>query len=156
MPYDIGQICENGHVVNSWSTSSPENNEKFCNQCGAPRITNCQNCNAPIRGNVLDGWPDLNYKAPKFCINCGNPYPWTQSRLTAATELVNNLTSIGESDKAILVTTINDLVKNTPSASIASTRFKTMMVKVGNTTASLLRDILVDVMSDAARKAIFP
>lgn len=156
MRYDVAQICTNGHVINSWSTDSPEHNAKFCNECGAPTITNCQNCNVAIRGNVLDDFPDLHYKAPKFCANCGNSYPWTQSKLLAATELVHDIENISENDKAILVTSINDLVKNTPAASIATTRFKVIMAKVGSTTASMFKEILVDVLSEAARKAIFP
>lgn len=156
MSYDVAQICENGHVINSWSMSSPEYNEKFCNKCGIPTITNCLHCKAVIRGNILDDYPILNFEAPKFCSNCGNPYPWTQSRLTAAIELAGELESIDENDKAILVKSINDLVKDTPSAPIAATRFKRIMVKVGKTTSSMFRDILVDVLSEAARKALFP
>ena len=49
--YDTAQICTNGHVVNSMSKSHPEHNRKFCDKCGAPTITNCQNCKAPIRGH---------------------------------------------------------------------------------------------------------
>ena len=156
MRYDVAQICENGHVVNSWSASSPEHNEKFCSKCGAPTITKCPSCDTLIRGNVLDDFPDLHFEAPKFCINCGNPYPWTQSRLTAAVELANELESINESDKAILVASINDLVKDTSSTPIAAMRFKKIMVKVGTATASMFKDILVDILSEAARKAIFP
>ena len=156
MSYDVAQVCQNGHVINSWSGSSPERNEKFCNKCGSPTITNCPNCNFAIRGNVLDDYPILNFEAPKFCINCGIPYPWTQSRLTAAIELASELENIDESDKAILVTSINDLVKESPAAPVATTKFKKIMTKVGATTASMFRDILVDVLSEAARKAIFP
>jgi len=156
MSYDTAQICENGHVINRWHTSSPEYDEKFCNKCGAPTIANCPACNATIRGDVLDDFPNLNFEAPKFCPNCGKPYPWTQSILATATELVNELENINESDKAILVTSINDLVRETPSAPVAATRFKKLMVKVGTTTASVFRDILVDVLSEAAKKTMFP
>ena len=48
--YDTAQICINGHIINSMSISKPEHNKKFCDKCGEPTITNCQNCNAPIRG----------------------------------------------------------------------------------------------------------
>jgi hypothetical protein len=156
MTYDVAQICLNGHVINSYSTDNPENNEKFCNRCGAPTITNCQKCNATIRGNSLDGFPDLHFAAPKFCSNCGNPYPWTQARLTAATEVIKDIKNIDESEKEILVTSITDLVKNTPSTPLAAERIKKILAKVGTTTASILRDILVDVLSEATRKAIFP
>jgi hypothetical protein len=48
--YDTAQICINGHIINSMSKSHPEHNKKFCDKCGAQTITNCPNCNAPIRG----------------------------------------------------------------------------------------------------------
>lgn len=156
MRYDIAQICENGHVINGWSTDSPEHNEMFCNKCGKPTITKCPECNAAIRGNVLDDFPNLHFKAPNYCINCGSPYPWIKSRLITANELVYELESINERDKAILMTSINDLVKETPSAPIAATKYKKIMEKVGTTTSSIFRDILVDVVSEVVKKSLFP
>jgi hypothetical protein len=156
MEYDVAQICENGHVINSYHASSPENDQKFCDKCGAPTIAECPTCHAPIRGNVLYDFPNLNFMAPGFCLNCGKPFPWTESRITAATQLANELDNIDAIDKSVLATSIPDLVRDTPSTPLAIARFKKVMVKAGAATASIFREILVDVLSEAAKKALFP
>lgn len=89
-------------------------------------------------------------------MNCGKPFPWTESKLTVATQLANELENINESDKVILLASINDLVCDTPSAPLAAIRFKKIMVKVGTATASIFREILVDVLSEATKKTLFP
>jgi hypothetical protein len=156
MAYDVAQICENGHVINSYHTNSPEHDQNFCDACGAPTITECPTCHVGIRGNVLHDYPNLNFMAPSFCIYCGNPFPWTQTKISAATQFANELESIDEGDKAVLITSIIDLVKDTPSTPMAIVKFKKIMVKVGTVTASVFREILVDVLSEATKRALFP
>lgn len=153
--YDVAQICQNGHVANSSYKRYPEFNQKFCEQCGSATITNCPDCNFPIRGSYLDSFAS-HYTAPSFCVNCGQPFPWTKMRLQAAHELAQEMENISDEDKAILQKSIDDLAKDTPSTPVAVARFKKIMVKVGQTTASMFREILVDVLSEATKKALFP
>jgi hypothetical protein len=87
---------------------------------------------------------------------CSKPFPWTQSKIAAATELANELENINEGEKTTLITSINDLVKDTPSTPLAVAKYKRIMVKVGTATAQIFRDILVDVLSEATKKALFP
>lgn len=156
MRYDVAQICENGHVISGYHTSSPEFDQNFCDKCGALTITECPACHASIRGNVLDDYPNLYFGAPSFCMYCSKPFPWTQSKIAAATELANELENINEGEKTTLITSINDLVKDTPSTPLAVAKYKRIMVKVGTATAQIFRDILVDVLSEATKKALFP
>ena len=93
---------------------------------------------------------------PSFCINCGQPYPWTKSILQAAHELAQEIDNISDEDRVVLQKSIDELVKDTPSTPVAATRFKKIMVKVGQATTGLFREILVDVLSEAAKKAMFP
>ena len=153
--YDVAQICQNGHVANSSSQNLPEFNQKFCERCGSVTITNCPDCNSPIRGSY---WGSMSggYDVPSFCINCGQPFPWTKSKIQAAHELAQEIDNISDDDRIILQKSIDDLVKDSPSTSLAVTRFKKIMVKVGQTTAGMFREILVDFLSEAAKKALFP
>ena len=47
------------------------------------------------------------------------------------------------------------MTKDSPKTQVASLRFKKVMSKVGNSVASGVRDIVVDVLSEAAKKAIW-
>jgi hypothetical protein len=151
----VAQICQNGHLANSSSKNLPQFNQKFCERCGSATITNCPDCNSPIRGSYW-GTFSTGYGVPSFCINCGQSFPWTKSKLQAAHELAQEIENISDDDRLVLQNSINDLVKNTPSTPLAVTRFKKIMVKVGQTTASMFREILVDVLSEAAKKALLP
>ena len=153
--YDVAQICQNGHVANSSSTNLPQFNQKFCERCGSATITNCLECNFPIRGSYW-GSMSLTYDIPSFCINCGQSYPWTKANLQAAHDLAQEIENISDEDRIVLQESIDMLVKDTPSTPIAITKFKKIMVKAGQTTAGMFREILVDVLSEAAKKALFP
>lgn len=153
--YDVAQICLNGHVANSYTVNRPQFSKKFCDKCGAETIASCLQCNSPIRGGYWGGGLS-GYTVPAFCINCGQPFPWTQAKLQAAHELAEELDTISEQDRAMLQKSIDELIKDTPSTSVAATRFKKIMVKAGQGTASMFREILVDVLSETARKVLFP
>jgi len=153
--YDVAQICPNGHVTNSSTINRPELNEMFCEKCGAETITNCSECNDPIRGWYLGAYGG-DYTAPSFCIHCGHPFPWTESRIRAANELAQELDSLDAEDRAILQQSIDDLVKDTPSTTVAAVRFKRIMTKAGQGAAALFREILIEVLSETAKKTLWP
>lgn len=50
---------------------------------------------------------------------------------------------------------LTELTKDSPKTEIASLRFKRIMTKVGTTVASVVRDIVVDVLSETAKKTIW-
>ncbi len=154
--YDTAQICLNGHVANSFTTRMPQFNQKFCETCGVQTITQCPYCNSPIRGAYLGGIVATRYVAPSFCIYCGKSFPWTEAKITAANELAKEFDSLDETDRAILKQSIADLVMETPAASTAVMRLKKIMAKAGQGAASMFRDVLVDVLSETARKALWP
>ena len=52
-------------------------------------------------------------------------------------------------------TDLTELTKDSPKTQVASLRFKKVMTKVGTSVASGVRDIVVDVLSEAAKKAIW-
>ncbi len=158
MIFDVAQICLNGHVVNASSGRFPDWNAKFCKQCGSQTIKACPSCGIPIRGSEKVSWMAADavepYSRPSFCIECGKPYPWTEAALRAAHELIELADEIEATDKENLATDLPDLVRDTPRTPVAATRFKKIIVKLGGGIASALRDIAVDVASEAAKKII--
>jgi len=174
--YDTAQICTNGHMGNWMSISKPENNRKFCEKCGARNITNCPNCNVPIRGyyhkgrftleehnrrmlEVLNPPPKtiLDYTTlPSFCPECGKPYPWTEAKLKAAQDLADEVDNLSPEERSLLKKSLDDIVRDTPQTTVAATRFKRLVAKAGQVAADSFRDILVDVLSETAKKIIWP
>ena len=153
--YDTAQICLNGHVINSMMKSSPETSKKFCLSCGASTISECRHCNSPIKGyhhvpGVI-GFPSNH--APRFCDNCGSPYPWTSGRIQAAQELVDEL-GISPDDSAALKEAVVDIVTDTPRTTAAALRFKRIAGQAGS--LEILRDILGEAASATAKKIIWP
>ena len=154
--YDIAQICINGHVINSSSESYPQYNKKFCVKCGAETITNCKYCGGDIKGYYHGDFINISpFIRPSFCDNCGKPYPWIESRILAAQELAKETKGLSSEDKDILKNSINEIVKDTPSSQVAALRFKNIMVKSGKVAAGMFKDILVEIVSEAAKKVIW-
>ncbi|HEX8394514.1 MAG TPA: DUF2321 domain-containing protein [Longimicrobium sp.] len=130
---------------------------RFCAECGEPTITQCQNCNAPIRGDYFV--PGViavsHYSAPAFCNSCGKPFPWTLRGLEAAKELVETLDTISAEEKASLKESLDDLVRDTPRTKVAEAKYKNIMKKVGREAYDGMRSILVDIASEAVKKSLF-
>ena len=155
--YDLSQICQNGHVVNSMAFSKAVRNAKFCKQCGEPTTSVCSNCGAAIKGfdHMRTAVVSRHYTPPYFCPDCGKPYPWTESRLKAAREFVKDIEGLEDSEKLQLTQSLNDIVRDTPNTPVAAGRFKKLVAKAGKKTAEAFKDVLTDIMSETAKKMIF-
>jgi len=154
--YDIAQICLNGHVITSRAGSHPDRQQRFCDKCGKPTLLTCPKCNTPIRG--YDNTPTYGggrYAAPSFCHNCGSPFLWTQRKQQAAIDLFNDAWE-DEQDRKIFKESIKQITKDTPQAQVASKRLTRLLGKLGKGTASAIRDILVDLASEAVKKILVP
>jgi hypothetical protein len=177
--YDTAQICINGHIINWMSIDKPEYNKHFCEKCGAVTITNCQHCNAIIKGyryagrftmeefnksivEKLHSIPDValtyntSLKRPSFCPDCGKPYPWTEAKLKAAKELSDEFENLSPEERNLLKNNLDDIVRDTPETPVAATRLKRLISKIGKPAAGALKDIIVDIASEAAKKVIWP
>src|SRR5689334_5786693 len=97
--YDVAIVCTNGHSINASSIRTPEFNAKFCDKCGAEGLSRCRNCQTEIRGWFWGVLSTQEYVPPLFCHECGKPFPWMQSALSAATELID-MSDAQESEKA--------------------------------------------------------
>ena len=157
--YDVAQICLNGHVINDAVKEFPQHSKKFCDTCGARTITNCPSCNTEIQGyyNVEGVIASGGYKRPAFCSSCGKPYPWTKTKIQAAQQFAEELNDISEEEKEVITKDIDEMVKDTPTAQLAATRFKKILSKVSNpTVVETFKKILVDIVSETAKKIIWP
>jgi hypothetical protein len=151
--FDTAQVCINGHEVNASTRLSPEFNEKFCSTCGSETITACPTCKAPIRGHVR-GSLATSYTPPKFCSGCGKAFPWTASTLHAARMYADELSDLTPEERQLLKGALDDLVKDTPATPLAAARFKKLLQKAGAGVLEAMRKLVIDIVSDTAKKAI--
>lgn len=155
--FDVAQICLNGHVITEMANGHPEYRKDFCTECGEETTTTCQHCNISIKGNHhIPGVISFSaYQKPKYCEKCGQPYPWTDRQLTAAKELIELTDSLNNIEKGELKSSIDQLVKSGPQTIVAQAKYKKYIGKAGAEVAKGVRDILVDIVSETVKKAIW-
>lgn len=155
--YDHALICRNGHVVNAAMIARPENTAPFCERCGSPALPACPSCHAPIRGALLlGGRPHLStYDAPAYCLACGTPFPWTEQRLEAALILADEMDRLSPKERLLLQQSIEAIVRDRPDSTLAVLRFEKLMAKAGKAAAESLQQIMVQIVTEAMKKAIW-
>lgn len=157
--YDVAQVCLNGHVVNDSARRNPEFSKKFCKRCGEPTITQCPECNHDIQGDYhVEGVAVIGAStmpAPAFCHNCGQAFPWTVASQQAAIDLfIEESQSKDEQDE--FRKSVEEITKDSPQAQVASKRITRLLGRVSTETASAIRDILVNLASETAKRFLFP
>jgi hypothetical protein len=70
--------------------------------------------------------------------------------------LSDTLEELTRTERETLKASLDDMVRDTPQAGVAATRFKKIAAKAGKVAADGLKDILVDIVSDTAKKVIWP
>jgi hypothetical protein len=154
--YDIAQICPNGHVANSMSSKSPEHNREFCERCGEKTITVCPACKNSIRGYCcVPGFIDVStYKPAAYCDKCGKAFPWTERAIEAAISMVAESDELNETEQKQFASSVGEVTRDTPKAALAATRIVRSLGKMSRPVGKAIRDILVDVASETAKKII--
>jgi hypothetical protein len=156
--YLTAEACPNGHVSTSRIEDSPELREQYCSKCGEETMTQCPNCDANIRGHYdVEGVLILGgqFEPPAHCHNCGRPFPWTERRIDAAAELLEAGGAVSADEVQQFRADLDTLTKETPKTQAASLRVKAVLGKAGDAVATGVREIVVDVLSEAAKKAIW-
>lgn len=154
--YDVAQVCMNGHVTNARFREQPIHNKKYCRDCGAKTITECQECNEQIRGKLVpDPFDMIGFSnsgpadpAPNYCIECGKPYPWTQGKIAAFRELVNS-SHIESDKKKVLLEGVEHIISATPKTKPTCARLVSIVSK-----ESLLKNILLDIAVKQAKEVL--
>lgn len=154
--YDVGLACLNGHSINSYARSSPVSNAKFCKTCGEKSIDACPKCSATIRGklHVPNVASLIAWRVPSYCHECGEPYPWTQRKTEALSEVIDELDNLDEAERNKLKQSIPDIIRDTPKTETATVRFKKAIMKTGQLGGKLLGDVLAKVATEAVSKQL--
>jgi hypothetical protein len=156
--YEVAQVCLNGHVITDTYNSSLELRKNFCPKCGAQTIHECPHCGENIQGDyIVPGVvvAGRSRRAPAYCHNCGQAFPWTEARLEAARQLTLETEELGE-EKESLAGSLPDLVSDTPRTPVAAKRWERALRKIGGHTADVFKEIFVEVASETAKKILFP
>lgn len=120
-------------------------------------MTECPTCHIPVRGHYdVDGIVTLiDYEPPAHCHNCGAAFPWTERRIAGAVELLKEDGDLSPEELQQVRSDLKVLSRDTPSTLAASSRFRKVMTKVGTSVASGVREIVIDVLSETAKMAIW-
>jgi hypothetical protein len=92
--------------------------------------------------------------APRFCHECGQPYPWTEAKLAAAQELADELEGLTSEEREKLKASVVELTRDTAQTELAVVRYKKIIKKVGGAGGAALNKIVVGVATEAAKKLL--
>ena len=153
--YDIMQVCKRGHIITRYAGNQPEHRQDYCDKCGSETIMECSACDTFIRGEYLGSFGSVGpgIPAPRHCHACGKPFPWTETAINAAIELLAE--QLTEEDPDQIRDAVEAVVRDTERAEVGGLRLRRWLE--GGTAA--VRDsterILTGVISDVSKRAIF-
>ena len=133
--YDVQQVCENGHQITGCYSIRELERQKFCKKCGAPTIIACPNCNKEIQGDRIEedfrGYrnPVESAVVPSYCPNCGKPYPWTESKIVTAIQILTEFGKLDEKEKETIEQDIKNIARDIPQAELSAMRIKRIWEK---------------------------
>ena len=151
--YRTAKICLNGHKITD-NVEGFDNHDNFCSQCGAEAITKCEFCGATIHGIYFVPCYVGKYApipVPSFCYNCGKPYPWTETFLKTADEMVDMFDELSTEQKQQLKDTFPNLIVETPQSKLAALK----AAKLINGLQSFGKDIFVKLLQDNIVQSLF-
>lgn len=93
---------------------------------------------------------------PFYCYHCGKPYPWTQKILDSAIELLSLDEDLDSDTKSIIKNAIPNLLVETPETPIATAKYRSAIGKAGQILKGSLYQLLVDCITESAKKVIYP
>ena len=153
--YDVAQICINEHVTNSSTKEYPQHDEKFCERCGSETIKHCTYCENEIRGYYhVDGVFGGSFDTPNHCLECGKPYPWTESKIQSAKEVIELLT-LSEENKTTLKNSIEDIVVDTPKTETSCMKFKLITSSLTDEIKDIIKKTFVDIVTDKSKELLW-
>ncbi len=76
-------------------------------------------------------------------------------RLQAVQELTLETEELDQ-EKEKLINSLPDLVSDTPKTTVAATRWRKALEKIGEQSASIFKELLIEIASESAKKLLFP
>lgn len=152
--YRCVQVCLNGHIIQSRTRLSKT---VFCEKCGAKMIDECPVCHTPIEewdwtDMVVIG--DFPYERANYCRACGSPYPWTQTAIEVAADLISEEEELDNVQQEKLISSLPDIIAGTPKTQTAVVRLKKALLTVGKFTADGLRQFVIDFGCELAKNQL--
>jgi hypothetical protein len=68
---------------------------------------------------------------------------------------MRELERLDANERGILDRTLDDLVSDTPRTPVAALRFKQLVLQAGPVAMQVLKDILIEIMAEPAKRAIW-
>lgn len=93
-------------------------------------------------------------KPPSFCSDCGEKFPWTAEKLSAAHELADELEDLSADERAKLKASLEDISGGGPRAEAGAARNKRMVGRASSAVGQALWKISIDIASEAAKKIL--
>jgi len=76
--------------------------------------------------------------------------------MQGARDLSDELENLTPEEREQLKGSLDDIIRDSPQATVAATRFKRLAAKAGRTAADGLKEIMIDLVSETAKKIIWP
>ena len=95
-------------------------------------------------------------RVPDFCRGCGSAYPWMLRKIAVLETLASEIDGLDPEDRRIWREDLLDLIKDTPRTPLAANRFLKVIRKLGPTIGDGAKTIIIQVISEAAKKIMFP
>ena len=99
--------------------------------------------------NWLDPIP-----APSFCIACGKPFHWFETRVQAAKKLADMHEDLDDKDKEVLKPSFDDLIQDNAMSEVAAAKIKEQLRKLRQGAKDQLYKAAVDIASETAKKIL--
>jgi len=80
--------------------------------------------------------------APAYCLSCGKPYPWTESKILTAIQIFAEFGKLDEEEKKTIKQDINNIAKDIPQSELSAMRIKRMWEKYGKIAYAVIMDFV--------------
>jgi hypothetical protein len=153
---DVQQVCENGHQITGCYNIENKERQDFCSKCGAATIIACPNCKKEIQGDPIgegitgERYPLESADVPLYCHNCGEPYPWTESKIVTAIQIFAEFGDLSKEEKGTIEQDINNIAKDIPQAKLSAMRLKRICEKCGK----VAYDVIMELASKTAAEVL--
>jgi hypothetical protein len=96
----------------------------------------------------------MSIVAPRFCIECGNPFPWFETKVQAAKELASMHEDLNDTEKELLKKSFNDLIQDNAMGEVTALKIRPLLKKLKQGAKDPLYKLVIDITSEAIKKIL--
>lgn len=93
---------------------------------------------------------------PLFCSHCGKPFPWTETAIEQASELLDLIDELSDEQKQTLKASLPDLVADSPRTQVAAIRTGKALARVEAHFREAFKQILFGVIAQKTQDLLKP